>query len=427
MIRIDNPDAIYKTKDEKYNAVVNEIIKLHKKEQPVLVGTIAIDVSEYLSKKLKKIGIKHNVLNAKNHSAEAEIVANAGQKNGVTIATNMAGRGTDIVLGNGVKECGGLYILGTERHESRRIDNQLRGRSGRQGDEGESKFFLSLDDDLLRIFGGERITTIMNKMGIEKGEPIEHNLISKAIESAQKRVEGQNFNIRKQLIDYDDVMNQQREVIYKQRRQALSGENLTESVKIIINDISENLSEQYIAEENKDFKKLQKQTFDIFDIKLEKEADDIGKYIYEKAIEEYDRKANLIGEDFKEIERTILLQVVDTIWKDHLLNMDHLKEGIGLRGYAQQDPLVIYKKEAFDMFQNMIERIKKETAQTLLKSKFINFDALSRLRKLEEDALTFSHGEEPTKQKPIKRKEKKIGRNSPCPCGSGNKYKKCCG
>ena len=434
MIRIDNPDIIYKTKKEKYKAVINEIIKLNKKGQPVLVGTITIDVSEDLSNQLKKIGIKHTVLNAKNHSAEAEIVANAGQKNSVTIATNMAGRGTDIVLGEGVKKLGGLYILGTERHESRRIDNQLRGRSGRQGDEGESRFFLALDDDLLRIFGGEKITTIMDKIGMQENEPITHKLISRVIENAQKRVEGQHFDIRKHLIEYDDVMNKQREIIYSQRKEALNGKDLRSSMNLMLKDIIKEITASYLEKNNNDdedekFKTLKQQVFDIFDIKIDEKSDDIEDYIFSKTQKKYDEKEELLGSDnFRQIERGMLLEVVDNLWKDHLLNMDHLKEGIGLRGYAQQDPLLIYKKEAFEMFQEMIDRIKKETIRTLFKTRFVNVERINEMRKLEEQQkLTFSRGEEEQKKKPVKRKTDKVGRNAPCPCGSGKKYKKCCG
>ena len=430
MIRIDHPDIIYKTKKEKYKAVINEIVRLNKKEQPVLVGTISIDVSEELSLELKKIGIKHNVLNAKNHSKEAEIVANAGQIGGVTIATNMAGRGTDIVLGEGVKELGGLYILGTERHESRRIDNQLRGRSGRQGDEGESRFFLALDDDLLRIFGGERITGIMDKIGMKEDEPITHNLISRVIENAQRRVEGQHFDIRKHLLKYDDVMNEQRKIVYEQRKEALYGENLKLSIETMAQDIIGDIVEPYLDKNSGiEFETVQKQIFDIFDVEIEEKQDGLEEFVFKVVQEKYDERENLLGaENFRQIEKTILLEVVDNLWKNHLLNMDHLKEGIGLRGYAQQDPLIVYKKEAFEMFQEMINRIKEETLRTLFKTRFLSMDEINKLRKLEEQNLTFSHGsEEEAKKEPVKRKDAKVGRNDLCPCGSGKKYKKCCG
>ena len=440
MIRKDFPDAIYKTKKEKYEAVMDEIVNLHKKGQPVLVGTISIDVSESLSKKLKKRGVKHEVLNAKNHSKEAEIVSMAGQKGSVTISTNMAGRGTDIVLGDGVTDVDGLHILGTERHESRRIDNQLRGRSGRQGDPGSSRFYMSLDDDLLRIFGGERITSIMERLGMEDGEPIEHNLISKAIENAQSKVEGHNFEIRKQLIDYDDVMNQQREVIYRQRREALKGENLRPSIEAMIEDVSYNISSMYADDkthpEEWDLKSLNDAIYKQFNFRAKMDSDTLdglnndglAQSIFGSAIELYDQREEIIGEnDFRQIESFVMLQTVDSLWKDHLLSMDHLKEGIGLRGYAQQNPLLIYKKEGFEMFQEMIERIKEETLNILFRIQVAEPEVIDELTKPEEQSFTLSHGDEGERKKPVKREGGKIGRNSPCSCGSGKKYKKCCG
>ncbi|MBW2227577.1 MAG: preprotein translocase subunit SecA [Deltaproteobacteria bacterium] len=381
MIRTDNSDVIYKTRKEKYDAALEEIIELHKIGQPVLVGTISIDVSESFSEKLKKRGIKHTVLNAKNHEREAEIIAMAGQRSSVTISTNMAGRGTDITLGEGVVELGGLHILGTERHESRRIDNQLRGRSGRQGDPGSSRFYLALEDDLLRIFGGERITGIMEKLGMEEGEPIEARLISKAIESAQAKVEGHNFDIRKQLLEYDDVMNQQREVIYRQRREALSGKNLKSVIEEMIGDKAEEIAYAYSDEralpEEWDWKGLNKAVFKQFNLRLnEIDADTmdgltregVAQLIADACLGEYEqREASVGAEDFRHLERIVMLQTVDNLWKDHLLTMDHLKEGIGLRGYAQQDPLIIYKKEGFELFQDMISRIKEETVGILFR------------------------------------------------------------
>ncbi|HDL08633.1 MAG TPA: preprotein translocase subunit SecA, partial [Desulfobacteraceae bacterium] len=441
MIREDKPDAIYKTKNEKFDAVLDKIVQLHKKGQPVLVGTISIDVSESLSKKLKIKGIPHNVLNAKNHKREAEIIAMAGQKGAVTISTNMAGRGTDIVLGDGVTELGGLHILGTERHESRRIDNQLRGRSGRQGDPGSSQFYLSMEDDLLRIFGGERITRIMNRLGMEEGEPIEHGLISKAIENAQEKVEGHNFDIRKQLIEYDDVMNQQREVIYKQRREALNGKSLKSSIDEMIiekaEDIAEAFADEKILPEEWDLKGLDENVFKQFNFHLPKmdaetldglDKEGIARLIYDSATRIYDEKEKAVGkENLRHIERMIMLQVVDNLWKDHLLSMDHLKEGIGLRGYAQQDPLLVYKKEGYEMFSSMISRIKEETIGRLFWIQLVEPEKLVELREPEEHKITLSHGADTQKQEPIKRAGKKIGRNDPCPCGSGKKYKKCCG
>jgi len=442
MIRKDFPDVIYKTRREKYEAVMDEIMTLNQKGQPVLVGTISIDVSEGLSKKLKKRGIQHEVLNAKNHEKEAEIISMAGQKGAVTISTNMAGRGTDIVLGEGVVDLGGLHILGTERHESRRIDNQLRGRSGRQGDPGSSRFFLSLEDDLLRIFGGERITGIMEKLGMEEGEPIEHGLISRAIENAQAKVEGHNFDIRKHLLEYDDVMNQQREVIYKQRRQALDGKNLKETIEDIIFDkasgVAELFADEKIFPEEWDFKSIDEAVFKQFNLRIGKPDEDtldglsvegLSELIHEAAISAYHEKEALIGPDeFRNLERYILLQTVDQLWKDHLLSMDHLKEGIGLRGYAQQNPLLLYKKEGFEMFQDMISRVQEETLSILYRIQLAEPEALQELHKPEEPPLVFSGGDTaPPKKKPATRSDKKVGRNAPCPCGSGKKYKKCCG
>ena len=441
MIRTDNPDVIYKTRREKFDAVIDEIVELHKKGQPALVGTISIDVSENFSKKLKKRGIKHSVLNAKNHEGEAEIIALAGQRGAVTISTNMAGRGTDIVLGEGVTKLGGLHIIGTERHESRRIDNQLRGRSGRQGDPGSSRFYLALEDDLLRIFGGERITGIMEKLGMEEGEPIEHNLISKAIESAQGKVEGHNFDIRKQLLEYDDVMNQQREVIYKQRRESMTGKSLRPAVEDMIRekteDIADFFSEERALPEEWDWKGLNKAVFKQFNFRLGDIDDDtidgltrdgLAQLIYETCISVYDEKEAAIGtEDFRGLERIVMLQTVDNLWKDHLLSMDHLKEGIGLRGYAQQDPLIVYKKEGFDLFQDMISRVKEETLGILFRIQISEPKRIDDLRQPKEQKMFFSGGDEPQKKKPVKRSQKKVGRNAPCPCGSGKKYKKCCG
>ncbi|MBW2036915.1 MAG: preprotein translocase subunit SecA [Deltaproteobacteria bacterium] len=439
MIRIDYPDVIYKTEFEKFKAVVEEIKALHKKGQPVLVGTISIDKSEKLSRMLAKAGIKHEVLNAKNHEREAEIVAKAGQKGHVTISTNMAGRGTDIVLGEGVKELGGLHIIGTERHESRRIDNQLRGRSGRQGDAGSSRFYLSLEDDLLRIFGGERMSSIMERLGMKEGEPIEHGMISKAIENAQRKVEAHNFEIRKQLLEYDDVMNKQREVVYNQRREALSGKSLKPNIEQMIREVSENIAETF-ADENVppdewNMKGLREATYREFGLKLNIDRNTVdgltreglADLIFEAAMNMYEEKETAFGTaEFRELERMVLLQVVDNLWKEHLLAMDHLKQGIGLRGYAQQDPLVVYKKEGFDMFMDMIARIKEETVKFLFHIQIARPVEIERKEKAKLDKLSYSHGGESARQ-PVRRTKKKIGRNDPCPCGSGKKYKKCCG
>ncbi|MDX2501376.1 MAG: preprotein translocase subunit SecA [Deltaproteobacteria bacterium] len=441
MIRKDFPDAIYKSRREKFDAAIEEIIELNKTGQPVLVGTISIDVSEGLSKKLKKRGVKHSVLNAKNHEGEAEIIAQAGQMGAVTISTNMAGRGTDIVLGEGVTELGGLHILGTERHESRRIDNQLRGRSGRQGDPGSSRFYLALEDDLLRIFGGERITGIMEKLGMEEGEPIEHNMISRAIENAQAKVEGHNFEIRKQLLEYDDVMNQQREVIYRQRREALTGKDLKSSVMEMIRDKTEEIADSHAAEtvhaEEWDQKEIQEAVYKQFNFRLDTfdeetldglNRDGLAEMIYEAAGQRYETRESAVGaDDFRQLERVVMLQTVDSLWKDHLLSMDHLKEGIGLRGYAQQNPLVVYKKEGYELFQDMIERVKEETLGILYRIQIAEPEKIDEYSQPREQPMVFSGGGEPERKKPQKRLAKKIGRNAPCPCGSGKKFKKCCG
>ncbi len=439
MMRLEYPDVIYKTEAEKFKAVAEEIKQLYNKGQPVLVGTISIDKSEKLNRMLTKLKIKHEVLNAKNHEREAEIVANAGQKGHVTISTNMAGRGTDIVLGEGVKELGGLHIIGTERHESRRVDNQLRGRSGRQGDQGSSRFYLAMEDDLLRIFGGERMSSIMERLGMEEGEPIEHGMISKAIENAQRKVEGHNFEIRKQLLKYDDVMNQQREVIYKQRREALAGKSLKPAIEEMIRELSEKVTDGFADEkvlpEEWDWKGLKEAAYLQFGLHLKVDfdtmdgltRDGLAELIFEAAVKGYEDKEAAFGaEEFRHLEQMIVLQVVDNLWKEHLLAMDHMKEGIGLRGYAQQDPLVVYKKEGFEMFMDMIERIKEETVRFLFRVQIARPEEMAAREKAEKDKLVFSHGGEVARQ-PVRRSEKKVGRNQPCPCGSGKKYKKCCG
>ena len=441
MIRRDAPDVIYKTRKEKFDAALDEIVELHKKGQPVLVGTISIDVSEDFSKKLKKRGIKHTVLNAKNHEKEAEIIAEAGQMGAVTISTNMAGRGTDIVLGEGVTDLGGLHILGTERHESRRIDNQLRGRSGRQGDPGSSRFYLALEDDLLRIFGGERITGIMEKLGMEEGEPIEHNMISRAIENAQAKVEGHNFDIRKQLIEYDDVMNQQREVIYRQRREALAGKSLKDSIMEMIRDKAEEIADTTAGNEDHaeewDVKEIRDAVYKQFNFRLNSfnretldglNRDGLAELIFEAAEKVYEEREAAIGSDeFRQLERVVMLQTVDSLWKDHLLSMDHLKEGIGLRGYAQQNPLIVYKKEGYELFQDMIHRIQEETLGILYRIQIAEPRRIDDLRQPRQQEMVFSGGGESEKKKPQTRSAEKVGRNAPCPCGSGKKYKKCCG
>jgi preprotein translocase subunit SecA len=439
MIRIDHADVIYKTEAEKFRAVVEEISERHRAGQPVLVGTISVDKSEKLSDMLAKGKIKHEVLNAKHHEREAEIVAQAGQKAHVTISTNMAGRGTDIVLGEGVKELGGLHIIGTERHESRRVDNQLRGRSGRQGDEGSSRFYLSLEDDLLRIFGGERMSSIMERLGMGEGEPIEHGMISRAIENAQRKVEAHNFEIRKQLLEYDDVMNKQREVIYKQRREAMSGESLKPTIEEMMRELAQSIaftfSDEKAPPEEWDLKGLREAVYRQFLVKLKMDRNTVEELtregladlIFESAMKAYEEKeADLGADEFRGLERMVVLQVVDNLWKEHLLAMDHLKEGIGLRGYGQQNPLIVYKREGYDMFMEMIERIKEETVRFLFRIQVARPEKMAEKEKARQDKLSYSHGGDEA-QAPVRRSGKKVGRNAPCPCGSGKKYKKCCG
>lgn len=431
MIRNDKPDVVYRTELGKYKAVVEEIIARHAVGQPVLVGTVSIENSERLSEMLKKRGIPHQVLNAKYHEMEAEIVAQAGQKNMVTIATNMAGRGTDIVLGEGVQELGGLCIIGTERHESRRIDNQLRGRAGRQGDPGETQFYISLEDDLMRLFGADNIIGLMDKLGMDDSMPIENNMISKSIENAQKKVESRNFDIRKHVLEYDDVMNQQREVIYKQRRMVLEGQNIKESIIDMIEKLVERTIDAFAGEmrypEEWDLVGLLQEAEKSFlpghDIKAETlanlDAQEVRDLLKEKALEAYEAREEQIGEEtLREIERLVLLKVVDSKWMDHLDAMDQLRQGIHLRAYGQRDPLIEYKFESYDMFNQMIEEIQSDTVRLVYRARV--------MEKPEErtDMVENKYNDEQVKE-PIK--SNKIGRNDPCPCGSGKKYKKCCG
>ncbi len=440
MIREDHSDVIYKTEKEKFQAVIEEIKSLHESKRPVLVGTISIEKSELLSKYLTRTGIKHHVLNAKNHEREAEIVAQAGQPGQVTISTNMAGRGTDIKLGEGVAELGGLHILGTERHESRRIDNQLRGRSGRQGDMGSSRFYLSLEDDLLRIFGAERISGIMDRIGMEEGEPIEHKLISRAIENAQKRVEGQNFDIRKHLLEYDDVMNRQRQVIYEQRKRVLKGETLRADLTQMIGEIVDEMTPVYVDEkrhpEEWNLAGFDDEIFHRFGLKLNlaqtaREAGPEGiQEMVVSALENHlKNKENDFGTPLMEyLMKVIMLQAIDLQWKDQLLAMDHLKEGIGLRGYGQKDPVREYQKEGYDMFMEMIGRIKYESVEKLCLVQIKREEDVERIEEKQKKNYRLSRGEdEPAASAPVKRSTPKIGRNDPCPCGSGKKYKNCCG
>jgi preprotein translocase subunit SecA len=447
MIRDDYPDVIYKNIPAKYKAVIREIKELHKKGQPVLVGTISIDVSEKISNMLKKEGIPHSVLNAKHHEKEAEIVAEAGQKGRVTIATNMAGRGTDIKLGPVVPELGGLHILGTSRHESRRIDNQLRGRSGRQGDPGSSRFYLSLEDDLLRIFGSDRISGLLDKLGMDEDDPIEHNMISRAIENAQKKVEGHNFDIRKHLLEYDDVMNKQREVIYQQRREALEGKDIKPLIEEMITEEVDSIAEEFfeskVLSPDWDWQGINERLQGILGFAPEwEDADkqDLDHNAFLEKLQEvakhaYEEQEERIGiEGMRYLERVIFLQMVDTSWKEHLLNMDHLKEGIGLRGYGQKNPLNEYKREGFEMFANMIETVKQQTLTTLFRIKIasqedLDREALEKKKRQQADMRLSRGGQDASgsQQQPMKREGEKIGRNDPCPCGSGKKYKKCCG
>ena len=453
MIREDCPDVIYRTEDEKFDAVIEEIKELHEVKRPVLVGTISIERSELLSKKLKKFGIKHSVLNAKHHEKEAEIIAQAGQPGAVTIATNMAGRGTDIVLGEGIPELGGLHILGTERHESRRIDNQLRGRSGRQGDMGSSRFYLSLEDDLLRIFGSDKISPLMARLGMEDGQPIEHAMVSKAVANAQKKVEAHNFDIRKHLLEYDDVMNRQREVLYTLRREIINTDNakelLLDMADEVVDDTLAEIAQEKIYPEEWDIEALNELLERQFTVHIKKSGDHelilqgntklelencnreiLHDTIMETVIQAYEAKEEGIETDFmRHIEKVIMLQVLDGLWKDHLLGMDHLKEGIGLRGYAQKNPLTEYKKEGFDLFGAMMARIKEETTEYLFKIQINQEIEMPDERGSKPPQVVEHRGDSEVSAKPVtvRREEEKVGRNEPCPCGSGKKYKKCHG
>lgn len=444
MIRSDHQDVIYRTVREKYNAVVEEIELLHQKGQPVLVGTISIAHSEHISEILKKKGIPHNVLNAKHHEHEAMIVAQAGQKGQVTISTNMAGRGTDIVLGQGVPELGGLFILGTERHESRRIDNQLRGRSGRQGDQGESRFYLSLEDDLMRIFGGDRFKGLMERLGMTEGVPLEAKLISRGIENAQKQVENRNFEIRKHLLEYDDVMNKQREVVYGKRRRLLAGDNLEELVLGMFEEQVLKLVDQFadtkVEPEAWDWEPFAAEVYRsfAFPVKLddfeEYSPDAIAQVIYDRAKNSFETRQRQIGHELiEELVRWLMLNSLDNQWKDHLLSMDRLKDGIGLRGYAQKDPLREYQREGFDMFGDMMVRVRAESVSLISHVQIKGEEDVQELApKDNEQPMFLSHGgkeadDESPKAKPATRDEPKVGRNDPCPCGSGKKYKQCCG
>ncbi|NWF93598.1 MAG: preprotein translocase subunit SecA [Syntrophaceae bacterium] len=482
LIRTNYPDVIYKSEEEKFRAVVREIEELHRAGRPVLVGTISIEKSERLSQMLKRRGIPHNVLNAKHHEREAEIIAQAGRVGAVTISTNMAGRGTDILLGGNPKflakgmvdekadaeavqkafekalaivqkekekviQLGGLHVLGTERHEARRIDNQLRGRAGRQGDPGSSRFYLSLEDDLLRIFGSERISRIMDRLGIEEDQPIEHGLVTKAIENAQRKVEAHNFEIRKHLLEYDNVMNQQREVIYTQRRDVLAGEDLKDSVLEMIEEQVEGIVDLYTDEkthpEEWDLQGLQDAVYQQFSVRwtasLQEDGlnrDRLKGLLLEKVNDVYRRKEEEFGaETLRYLEKVIMLQSIDHHWKDHLLAIDQLKEGIGLRGYGQKDPRIEYQREAYQMFLEMLDRIRKDTVEKLFAIQIARDQEVKEIKAERKQTFVLSRGEmaqtgggvtEEGKGVTVRREGKKVGRNDPCPCGSGKKYKKCC-
>ena len=464
MVRKDMPDVIYRSKKEKYEAIVQEIVRLHTLGQPVLVGTISIETSEFLSQCLKKVKVPHSVLNAKYHEEEAAIIAEAGQAGHVTIATNMAGRGTDIVLGEGVREVGGLYILGTERHESRRIDNQLRGRSGRQGDPGCSRFYLSLEDDLMRLFGSERISKIMETLGLKDGESIEHNMISKAIENAQKRVEGHHFEVRKTLLDYDNVMNQQREVIYTLRRESIEQESVDETIHEFLEDTLAEMYTPYIAArgslEEEQVEEMRARLLEVFNIDRKwkeqrlPDLDETRECVFAILGELRETAPDI----YDGILRYFLLEELDRCWKDHLLNMDRLRDGIGLRGYGQRDPKQEYKREGFLLFQELIYRIHENVFKTLtrLRLRVENAPAPSAepsgqsadetatqgegvkavdgqknpfRHKERTTSLSYSDQDESAAKKPVteRRAMPKVGRNDDCPCGSGKKFKKCCG
>lgn len=442
MIRTDFPDVIYKTRAAKYRAVVKEIVELHKAGRPVLVGTTSITQSEELSSMLKKQGVPHNVLNAKYHEKEALIVADAGQPGQVTIATNMAGRGTDIVLGEGVAALGGLHILGTERHESRRIDNQLRGRCARQGDPGSSRFYLSLEDDLMRLFGSDNIKGMMDKLGMDEDEPIENKLVTRSIENAQKKVEERNFNIRKQVLQYDDVMNQQREVIYKERRKVLEQADLRETVMEFTHKTVDRALTMYCPpeaySEDWDLKNLVKYCEEFFapfgELKEENLADlsreELDEYLHKLADDIYaQREADISPEIMRELENLVMLKVVDNHWMEHLDAMDMLREGVGLRAYGQKDPLVEYKFEAFDMFEAMIEAIEDDVVKYMYRVNVVTQPeaAQSHLENARTNNPTLDSPEGEGGQQPIVNEGPEIGRNDPCPCGSGKKYKNCCG
>ena len=423
------------TKKEKYRAVVRAIKEAHEKQQPVLVGTINIDTSELLSGMLRREGIQHNVLNAKFHEMEAEIVAQAGQAGAVTIATNMAGRGTDIKLDEVARAAGGLKIIGTERHESRRIDNQLRGRSGRQGDPGESRFYLSLEDDLLRLFGSEKLMGIFTHLGVEEDEQIEHKMLSGAIEKAQKKIESNNYGIRKNLLDYDQVNNEQREIIYKERRRVLDGENMRDAIYKMITDIVDNTVDMCISDdvdaEDWDLHELNSVLLPLIPLQLLTpgrveglKKNTLKQKLKEEAVKLYEMKETEFPEPehLRELERVILLKVIDQKWMDHIDDMDQLRQGIGLTAYGQRDPKVEYKMAAYEMFDGMISSIQQDTIRLLY---HVRVEQKAEREQVAQE--TGTNKDETGPKKPVQRADKKIYPNDPCPCGSGKKYKQCCG
>ena len=435
VLRKDLDDAVYKTKDEKFKAVIEEIVRAHETGQPVLVGTITIETSELLSNILKKRGIQHNVLNAKFHEMEAEIVAQAGVHGAVTIATNMAGRGTDIKLDDEAKAIGGLKIIGTERHESRRIDNQLRGRSGRQGDPGESRFYISLEDDLLRLFGSEKLMSVFNTLGVEDGEQIEHKMLSSAIEKAQKKLEGNNFGIRKNLLEYDQVMNEQREIIYEERRRVLDGESMRDSIYHMITEYVENTVDACASPDTEsdewDLDALNRDLYAslllkpiVFEEVKEMSQKELKQMLKERAVKGYEAKEAEFPEpeQLREIERVVLLKVIDAKWMDHIDDMDQLRQGIGLQAYGQRDPLVEYKMVGYDMFGAMTSAIAADTVRMLF-----HVQLEQKVEREQVAKVTGTNKDDTAAHEPKKRQEKKVYPNDPCPCGSGKKYKQCCG
>ncbi len=476
MIRNDLPDLIYRDEADKYEAIIEHIEETHRTGAPILVGTISIEKSEYLSEQLKKRGIKHEVLNAKHHEREAEIVSQAGRKGAVTIATNMAGRGTDIMLGGNpdmliaqlpgkisgeareakaeeiraacqaehieVVNAGGLHILGTERHESRRIDNQLRGRSGRQGDPGQTRFYLSLEDDLMRIFGGEKMQAMLTKMGFEKGEAIEHPWVTKAIENSQKKVEGRNFDIRKQLLEYDDVMNQQRDVIYSQRRELLEADDVRDVIEDMQKDYADRLQHEFVEGHTDEWRldELREALHERLSVEADpaawlesdavETADDMGEQIFASLKAHMAAKEAMTGaEQMRSFEKYLLLQILDHFWKEHLLAMDHLRQSVGLRGYAQKQPIQEYKRESFELFESMLGRVREET-MTALHQVQVEQEPPVVEQPQQSAPVSYNLGEDEPEQEPqqtYKREQPKVGRNDPCPCGSGKKYKQCHG